>query len=230
MSPISREAHIPGRIVISWTMSGGILFGILGTVLTMAQQIPGFDFFVSLSGMFVFGALAGLLHGSILAVFSREEGMTFSESFKHAGIGVLYSLLAVPVAFLVTMWIGFAVYYQLDPTLGRLLGAVIGGWIGLAVLVWTAWETWRAIRTIVARWPDFTVVGGIVATVFLVLVWFFNSFYPYIFPGEYNIRQAIFIAGGISVLIVGPLATLAFVGLRRVVKLQKLIKHLEGQD
>lgn len=227
MSPLNREAQIPGRIVISWTMSGGILFGMVGTLLTMAQQLPGYDFFVTLTGVFGFGAVAGLVHGFVLAIFSRARDTSFASSFKHAIVGVLYSFLAVPVAYLATLWIGFAFYYQLDPTVGLLVGAAIGGWIGLAVLVWTAWETWRAIRIIVSAWPDFVVVVGIVGVVFLVLVWFFTSFYPYVFQGNYNLRQAIFLAGGISVLAVGPLTTLAFVGLRRIIKIQKLIQKLE---
>lgn len=227
MSPLAREAQIPGRIVVSWTMSGGILFGILGTILTLTQQIPGFGLFTTLAGFFVFGSLAGMLHGFVLAVFSKEKSTPFSQSFRRAGIGILYSLLASPVSFLATMWIGFSVYYQLDPDIGRLIGAIIGGWIGLSVLVWTAWETWKAIQVIVAAWPDFTVVTIIVGIVFLVLIWFFNSFYPYIFEGSYNIRQAVFIAGGISVLIVGPVTTLAFIGLRRVAHLQKLIRRLD---
>lgn len=227
MSPLTREARIPGRIVISWTMSGGILFGMVGTLLTMRQQLPGYDFFITLSSVFLFGSLVGLGHGFVLAVFSKERDTPFSESMKHTAVGILYSLLAAPVAFLVTLWIGFAFYFQLEPTAGRLLGAVIGGWIGLAVLVWTAWETWRAVRIIISAWPDFVTAVGVVSIVFLVLVWFFTSFYPYIFQGAYSLRQAIFVSGGISVLIVGPLTTLALVGLRRVIKIQKLIKRLE---
>jgi hypothetical protein len=145
-------------------------------------------------------------------------------------IGVLYSLLAAPIGFLVTLWIGFAFYYQLDPTIGRLLGALIGGWIGLAILTWTAWETWRALRIIVAAWPDFVVVAGMVGTVFLVLVWFFNSFFPYVFDARYTFRQAIFIAGGISVLGVGPLVTLAAIGLRRVRRPQQLLEKLDRTE
>ncbi|MEJ2541292.1 MAG: hypothetical protein P8188_15205 [Gemmatimonadota bacterium] len=211
-------------------MSGGILFGMLGTILTLTQQLPGFDFFVTLSGMFLFGAVVGLLHGLVLAVFSKPADISFIESAKKAGLGLLYSLLAAPVAFLVTMWIGFAVYYQLDPNFSRLLGAIIGAWIGLAVLVWTAWETWRAIRVIVAAWSDFVLVAGIVAVVFLVLVWFFDAFSPFVFEQDYNLRQAIFVAGGVSVLIVGPVTTLAAVGLRRFVKLQRLIDRLEHES
>jgi threonine/homoserine/homoserine lactone efflux protein len=110
------------------------------------------------------------------------------------------------------------------------LGAIIGAWIGLAVLVWTAWETWRAIRVIVAAWSDFVLVAGIVAVVFLVLVWFFDAFSPFVFEQDYNLRQAIFVAGGVSVLIVGPVTTLAAVGLRRFVKLQRLIDRLEHES
>lgn len=230
MSPIEREARIPGRIVISWTLSGGILFGMLGTLLTLTRQLPGYDFFVTLAGLFVFGSLLGLLHGGVLAIFSKDRETPFAESIKQAAIGMLYSLLTAPVGFLVTLWIGFALYYQLDPTLGRLLGALIGAWIALAIFVWTAWETWRAIRIIVGAWPDFVLVTGIVGVVFLVLVWFFNSFYPYVFEGRYSLRQAVFIAGGVSVLVVGPLTTLATIGLRRVGKLQRLIKRLERED
>ncbi|MBT8404104.1 MAG: hypothetical protein KJP18_09615 [Gemmatimonadetes bacterium] len=230
MSPLNREAKIPGRIVISWGMSGGILFGMVATLLTMTQQLPGYDFFVTLSGTFVFGALAGLGHGLVLAIFARPADTSTGEALKQAAIGLLYALLAVPVGYLATLWIGFAFYFQLEPTVGRLAGAVIGGWIGVSVLVWTAWETWRAVRIIVSRWPDFVVVAGIVTVVFLVLVWFFNSFYPYIFEGAYNLRQAIFISGGISVLAVGPLITLAFVGLRRLAQLQKLIRRLENGE
>ncbi len=230
MSPFEHEARIPGRIVISWTMSGGILFGVVATALTMAQQLPGYDFFVTLTGMFLFGSLAGMVHGSVLGVFSKGRDTPFRESFKNVLVGILTSLLTGPVAFLVTLWIGFALYYQLDPTFGRLLGAIVGAWIGLAVLMWTAWETWRAIRVIVTAWPDFVLVTGIVGIVFLVLVWFLASFYPYVFQGSYTLRQAIFVAGGISVVVVGPLTTLASIGLRRVIKIQRLLERLESGD
>lgn len=227
MSPLAREAHIPGRIVVSWTMSGGILFGLLGTILTVTDQVPGFGLFTTLAGFFVFGSLVGMAHGFVLAVFAKEKDVPFSSSVPRAGMGVLYSLLASPVSFLATMWLGFSVYYRLDPSMGRLIGAIIGGWIGLVVLVWTAWETWKALRVIVTAWPDFLLVAGIVAVVFLVLVWFFSSFYPYLFEGSYNIRQAVFLAGGISVLVVGPVTTLAVIGLRRMARLQRLLKEME---
>lgn len=229
MTTLQKETRIPGRIVISWTMSGGILFGMIGTVLTLTQQLPGFDFFVTLSSTFVFGALIGMLHGLVLGVFSKPRDTSFIDSFKQVGLGLLYSLFALPVAFLVTLWIGFAFYYQLDPSFSRLLGAIIGGWIGISVLVWTAWETWRAIRIIVTAWPDFVLVSGIVAVVFLVLVWFFEAFAPFVFEQDYNLRQAVFLSGGIAVLVVGPLMTLAAVGLRRFAALQKLIDRLEDQ-
>ena len=228
VTTLQKEARIPGRIVISWTMSGGILFGMIGTVLTLTQQLPGFDFFVTLSSTFVFGALIGMLHGLVLGVFSKPRDTSFIDSFKQVGLGLLYSLFSLPVAYLVTLWIGFAFYYQLDPNFSRLLGAIIGGWIGLSVLVWTAWETWRAIRIIVTAWPDFVLVTGVVAVVFLVLVWFFEAFAPFVFQDDYNIRQAIFISGGIAALVVGPLVTLAAVGLRRFVRLQKIIERLES--
>lgn len=230
MTPLSREVRIPGRIVISWMMSGGILFGMVGTLLTMTEQLPGYDFFITLTGMFLFGAMVGMAHGLVLAVFSKDPTTPFSESMKHAAVGALYSILAAPVAFLTTLWIGFAFYFQLEATPGRLIGAVIGMWIGLSVLIWTAWETWRAVRIIVSAWHDFVIAVAIVGTVFGVLVWFFTSYYPLVFQGSYNLRQAVFISGGISVLIVGPLTTLALVGLRRIVKIQKLIKRLEDAE
>lgn len=227
MTTLEKEARVPGRIVISWTMSGGILFGMIGTLLTLTRQLPGFDFFITLSSTFVFGALAGMLHGIVLGLFSKPSGTSFRESLRQVGLGLLYSLLAVPVAFLVTLWIGFAVYYQLDPNVSRLLGAIIGGWIGLAILTWTSWETWKAVRIIVDAWPDFALVAGIVAIVFLVLVWFFEAFSPALFQQAFTLRQALFISGGIAVLIVGPLTTLGTVGLRRFLKLQRLIDRLE---
>lgn len=230
MSPLAREAHIPGRIVVSWTMSGGILFGLLGTILTLTQQLPGFGLFTTLAGFFVFGSLVGMAHGFVLALFSKEQGVPFSQSARRAGIGVLYSMLASPVSFLATMWLGFSVYYRIEPDMGQLIGAIIGGWIGLVVLIWTAWETWKALRVIITAWPDFGVVVGLVGIVFLVLVWFFNSFYSQMFEGSYNIRQAIFIAGGISVLIVGPVSTLAVLGLRRMGRLQRLLKEMEQAE
>jgi hypothetical protein len=231
MNSVQPEARIPGRIVISWTMSGGILFGMVGTFLTMTQRLPGYDFFITLGGLYLFGSLAGLVHGTILGVFAKSRETPFKESFKRVLIGMLGSLLTGPIGFLVTLWIGFALYYQLDPTFGRLLGAVVGAWIGLAVLMWTAWETWQAVRIIVGAWPDFVMVAGLTGIVFLVLVWFLNSFYPYVFGASYTLSQAIFIAGGASVLGVGPLATLASIGLRKVIQIQRLLSRLEhGRD
>lgn len=227
MGAIHETAGYPGKILISWTLSGGIIGGILGMFLTLNQQIPGYELFTTLLGLFGFGVVVGLLHGFILGVFSKEKGVPFSESFKKVGIGFLYTLLGIPVAFLATMWLGMTFYVIVHPHLGSVLGMIIGWWIALAILIWTAAETWIAIRIIATAWPDFSIVALIVAIVFGVMVWFFHSFYPYIFQTWFNLKEAVFISGGISVLIVGPMTTLAAVGLRRIIFVHKIIQKLE---
>ena len=105
-----------------------------------------------------------------------------------------------------------------------MLGTVVGWWIGVAILMWAARETWFGFKNVAKRWSDWGIAFILTTISFLVLAWFFFAYGAYV--GTSGPRAAIFWAGGISVWIIGPFVTLGLLLLRRLLALEQLAKQL----
>ncbi|MFW5952250.1 MAG: hypothetical protein ACOCVZ_09060 [Gemmatimonadota bacterium] len=108
---MTRELGITGKLVLGGTVSTGLLLGGFAVAgMTLLGRMNGGALLPTSIGLFVIGALAGLVVSVAAGLVGRADGVTWDEAIRDAGKGVLY---AVPAC---------------------LLGAVVAGWMGMAVI------------------------------------------------------------------------------------------------
>jgi len=143
------------RVIISWAAAGGIGLGGLVVGLTAIGSPETAQGLLPLAPvLFLVGALAGLLHGTILAYLGRSEGVSGAAAASAAASGIVLSIPALVVAWVATAWISLtpAVLTMRAWSTTLVTGA---GWIvGVAVCCWAAVEGWEALCSAVARWPE----------------------------------------------------------------------------
>lgn len=108
---VTREIGLTGKLVIGGTVSTGLLLGgyIVGA-MALAGRMNGSALLLTSLGLFFVGAVVGLVASAVVGIAGREQGRTFDDAVKNAAKGFLF---AVPAA---------------------LIGAVLAGWIALAVI------------------------------------------------------------------------------------------------
>jgi len=149
------EAASCARIVVSWTMTGGVAAGGLLIGMTALGSPEEARVLLPLSPvLFVLGAAAGLVHGSALAYVGRPlstSGRTATASILLSFIVVIPALLAAWVA---AAWISLT---SAVLTLGRPTTTIVTslGWlVGIAVCCWAAIEGWHGFERAFTRWPE----------------------------------------------------------------------------
>jgi hypothetical protein len=155
------------RLVLSWTVAGGVAGGgILVGALTVTGVVePGLQLLAA-PVLFVAGAFLGLLHGGILSLVGRPRCLTRGTALRHAALAALLSLPLLGIGWLVTASIALTAALMTQMRASWLFFAV-GGWIlGLALCAWALVEGWGALRAAFDRWPDGR-VGSVLLTVIL---------------------------------------------------------------
>lgn len=180
VSGIQREYLCGGaarsvRVVVSWSVAGGIAAGglligatALGTP-EMAQALLPLT-----PVLFLVGAVGGALHGSVLAFLGRAEHLSAGTAAKAVVVGLALSLPALVIAWVATAWISLtAAVLALQTWSGAALAAT--GWVvGTTACCWALMEGWQAFRCACSRWPEsrpgivlLAAIGAIVLAVFL---------------------------------------------------------------
>lgn len=143
------------RLVLSWTVAGGVAGGgILVGVLTIFGVLdPGVQLLVG-DVLFLAGAAIGLFHGSLLAYVGRPVCLSRGAALRHV---LLATVLAVPVlaiGWLVTASISLTAALRVQMHVSWLVFGVGGWFLGLGLCAWAALEGWRALKTAVRRWRE----------------------------------------------------------------------------
>jgi hypothetical protein len=108
---MTREMGTTGRLVVGGTVSTGLLLGgFTVAAMTLAGRMNGGALLPTSIGLFLTGALAGLVVSVAFGLLGREAGWSLGRAARDAAKGALY---AVPACF---------------------LGAVVAGWMGMAVI------------------------------------------------------------------------------------------------
>lgn len=156
------------RVVVSWTVGGGIAFGgvVVGALTVTRLVSPGFHLLAA-PVLFLLGALLGGVHGALLAVVGRPCTLGRGGATKRALGAAVVAVLALFPAWVVTAGISLsaALVKEWHVTWALLS---LGGWlIGLSVCAWAAREGWCALRRAYARWPE-SRAGSVLTGVILV--------------------------------------------------------------
>ncbi len=108
---VTREIGLTGKLVIGGTVSTGLLLGgyTVGA-MALAGRINGNALLLTSLGLFIVGAVIGLVVSVAFGIFGRENGRSFDDAIRSAAKGFLF---AVPMA---------------------LIGAMLAGWIAMAVI------------------------------------------------------------------------------------------------
>ena len=161
LAHIFREAFLAragggGRLLLSWTMAGGIAAGgVLVGGLALAGAIqPGVHLFAA-QALFVVGAGAGLVHASVLSIVGRPECLTVGGACWRSALAGLLCVPAVGAAWVVTAGMTRSSGLLTSWDVSWLIVAVASWAVGLTLCAWAAVEGWRATRRVLSRWaPD----------------------------------------------------------------------------
>lgn len=209
---VPKGIGLHGRVAVTWAATGGILLGgILVALMTLSGRLSGHGLFFTASGLFVIGAVLGLAHGLALGFFGRPAGTGPRHATSDLGRAVLYSVPALAVAWLVTIWIGMSMPAVM---LGRplTLAGVGLAWIaGLAFVGHAAVYGWRALSNAFARWPERRTGTALVAASFAALLVLFLVDRPELWGLRLRVTEtgAVLLAGVLTFWIVGPAVTMA---------------------
>jgi hypothetical protein len=172
---------------------------------------------MTVTPLFVLGALAGVVHGGVIGYLGRYPHESRTDAVRSAGRGLV---VAVPAA--AVCW-GLAIMIALSPAFASsrrwdLLGAAALAWMaGGAVALWAAYEGWRRTRRIFARWPEHRSGTLILIGVLALLLIRFYADHPTILGTDLRVTGA-----GAFVLALG--ATL-WIALPVVVLILRLIQR-----
>jgi hypothetical protein len=211
-APLLKSIGLTGRVAVTWTMAGGLLLGgVLVALMTLSGRLSGHGIFMTATGLFVIGALLGALHGSVLGLLGRPDGVARHEALGALGRSLLYAVPGATVAWLLTLWIAMsAVAAYLDRIGPKVLVGL--AWVGgAALLLAAAFSGTRALRNAYARWPERQLGTVLVAGSFAALLLVFLADRPSLWMLPFRVTEvgAVLAAVLLSLWVVGPMVTLA---------------------
>lgn len=216
---LRRGIGLQGRVAVFWGMGGGILLGgVLVAMMTLGGQLSGHGLFITSSGLFVIGALLGLLHGGALGFVGRPEGVSRERAWKDLGLSVLYAVPALALAWLVTVWIAMTMVASYLGRIGPMIGVSVGWAIGIVTVVTGAVYGWRALVNAYARWPERQAGTVFVTATFAALLVLFLADRPELWGLRMRVTDvgAVLLAVFASIWLAVPLVTGALRLLRTI--------------
>ena len=217
-----RGIGLHGWGMIAWAAAGGIgLGGLLVALMTLSGRLSGFGLFMTASGLFVVGALLGLVHAAVLGYLGRPAGTRPRDALGDLGRGAVYALVALPFAWIVTMWIALSMPAVYMDRTAALIGVGFGWVAGAAVVAAAAVAGWRMLRNAYGRWPEREAGTVLVGTTFAALLVLFLMDRPEIWGVHLRVTEtgAVLLAAVLTVWLGGPAITVAL----------RLIQRLPGR-
>jgi hypothetical protein len=207
-----RGIGLHGWGTIAWSAAGGIaLGGVLVAVMTLSGRLSGLGLFITASGLFLIGAVLGLVHALVLGYLGRPAGLAPAAAARDLGRSALYVLVALPFAWIVALWIALSMPAMYLGRTGALVAVGLAWAAGTGVLAAAGVAGWRMLRNAYARWPERRVGTVLVATTFAALLVLFQADRPEIWGLQLrlNATGAVLLAVVATLWIAGPVVTLA---------------------
>ncbi|MEJ2202552.1 MAG: hypothetical protein P8170_00445 [Gemmatimonadota bacterium] len=226
---VPRAIGLHGRVAVLSAMAGGIaLGGVLVAAMTLSGRLSGHALFMNATGLFIVGALIGLVHGVVLGYFGRPAGVSPRQAMRDLGLGVLYAVPGVAIAWLTAIWVAMTMIAAYTGRVGP-LAAVALGWVSAGIILSVAVvHAWRAVQNAYARWPERTPGTVLAAASFAALLLTFLADRPEIWGLRLRLTEtgAVLLAAFLTVWVAGPMVTLAL-RLARQVPLARPLAGLE---
>jgi hypothetical protein len=216
---IERDVGLTGRVVVSWTVAGGVAVGgFLVAGMTLAGKLSGSGLMLAAASLYVIGGLLGFTHGAVLGFLGRPADVTAREAVGRLAMAALYAIPALIVGFLAAGWIAMtSVALYIDRPL-PLVGAAVGWLIGAVLVLYAALSGWEALRNAYARWPERKLGTALVAATFAALLVVFLADRPELWGLRMRVTEvgAFLLAAVGAFWIAGPAVTLALALRRRL--------------
>lgn len=209
---VPRGIGLHGWVTVGWTTAGGIAVGgLLVALMTLSGRLSGHGVFMTSSGLFVVGALLGLVHGLVLGFLGRPAGMTRQRAVRDLGLGVVYTAIALPFAWIVAIWMALTLAASYTGNAAPLVGVALGWLAGVTVVALAAVAGWRALRNAYARWPERRLGTLLVGSTFAALLVLFLADRPEIWGLRLRVTEtgAVLLAALATLWLAGPMITLA---------------------
>jgi hypothetical protein len=209
---VKRDIGLSGRVVVSWTLGGGLAVGgFLVAGMTLAGKLSGSGLLLAAAALYVIGALLGFAHGAALGFLGRPENVTAREATGRIGMAALYALPALIVGFLAAGWIAMtSVALYIGKPL-PLAGVAVGWLVGLVILLTAAVSGVQALRNAYARWPERRIGTVLVAATYAALLVVFLADRPELWGLRLRVTEigAVLLAAVGAFWIAGPVVTIA---------------------
>jgi hypothetical protein len=143
--PLTMNLGLTGKLVVGGTVSSGLLLGgYTVAIMTLAGRMNGSAVLLTSIGLFAIGALVGLTLSTLAGLAGRDEGITMNEAGNQVFMGILYAIPATIVGAMISGWIALAVVAVYLDRAAPMIGSAVAALIGAVVIVGTArlgWET-----------------------------------------------------------------------------------------
>ena len=132
---VSRGMGTTGKLVLGGTVSTGLLLGgFVVALMTLAERMNGGALLPTSLGLFIVGALAGLAISVGFGLIGRDDGATWGDAAKDAAKGTLYAIPACLIGAVIAGWMGMAVIGMYLNAVLPIVGSVIAAVIALAIM------------------------------------------------------------------------------------------------
>lgn len=199
----------PGRLLLSWGMAGGIVAG--GMFVSLAVLGGSGSHLSGVPILFLLGALAGVVHGSLLAVAGRPADQSCLQAVRDLSFASLCLFPALVLAWVITAWISFSHAFMITGNWPGVLVAAFAWVLGLGVCFWAGSEGCTAVGRSYERWPESRSGSLLLAVVLAALILWFLLQRPEIWGTELRVNGigAVLLAFGATIWIALPVVVVA---------------------
>ncbi len=149
---VNRELELPGKIILTWFVSGGIMTGGWFVLYGLFRQVVAhYMLFQFIGGLYLVGGFLGFLAGGALGMFGRPFGMDVFDAFKDQLKGSLYLLIFGAIGFVAAGWIVLTYWSAVTGSLLGLFFAGTGWLVGGLFLAFAVEYGWFGLKNLAGR-------------------------------------------------------------------------------
>ncbi len=149
---VSRDMGLAGQLVVGSTVSTGLLLGgYMVAIMTLAGRMNGNAVLLTSVGLFLIGSLVGLVLSTAVALAGRDAGVSLEDAGYQVAKGVLYAIPATMVGAMIAGWISMAVIAVYLGKTAPLVGSMVAAVIAALVMVATTRLAWESAVNVAQR-------------------------------------------------------------------------------
>ncbi|MEX0892184.1 MAG: hypothetical protein WEB88_08440 [Gemmatimonadota bacterium] len=135
---MTREMGITGKLVVGGAVSTGLLLGGFTVAsMALAGRMSGGGLLTTSVGLFFVGSLLGLALSAAFGILGREATLTWRQAARDAAKGTLYAIPACFMGAVLAGWMGMAVIGLYVGSVLPIIGSALAAMVALGVMAAT---------------------------------------------------------------------------------------------